>query len=351
MLILSHKDKREWNSLVKSFEKWDVYYLHEYAISFMEHGDGDPLLIYYEDINCRLCYVVMLNDISEMHAFKGKLLPRKYFDLTTPYGYGGPLIDGNFSDTSKRNFRSELYNYCVSENIVSEFFRFHPLLNNQMYLEDMDQVVELKKTIVIDTMSHEKINNNMVSKCRNMIRKAEKMGISIKYDSGENIDEFIKIYESTMKNNHAETYYYFERKYYDYILDEMASNTIIFYSYFEESIISAAIFFYNEKYMHYHLSGTLKEYRHMASMNLLLNKASLWASDHGISVLHLGGGVDQSDSLFKFKKQFNKNGELPFYIGRNIFSKELYDELLSIRKKNDENFNMNNSYLIQYRKE
>ena len=351
MLILSHEYKKEWNSLVKSFEEWDVYYLHEYAISFREHGDGDPLLIYYEDINCRLCYVVMLNDISEMHAFKGKLERGKYFDLTTPYGYGGPLVDGNFSEDSKNNFVMELDNYCVSKNIVSQFFRFHPILSNQVYMENLYEVIELKKTIVVDTLSHEKINNNIVSKCRNMIRKAEKMGISIRHDVGENIDEFINIYESTMKNNHAEKYYFFEQRYYDYLINEMADNIIVFYSYFEENMISAAIFFYNDKYMHYHLSGTLKEYRHMASMNLLLYKASLWASDRGISLLHLGGGIDHADSLFKFKKQFNKNGELPFYIGRGIFNQEMYNQLLCIRKEIDENFNMNNSYLIQYRKE
>lgn len=351
MQVITHTDKEKWNNIVKSFSNWDIYYLQEYSMSFMKHGDGTPLLFYYEDSNCRLCYVVMLNDISQMKVFRGELLSSKYFDLTTPYGYGGPIIEGDFDAISQRNFTNELYNYCEQNNIVSQFIRFHPLHNNHIYMKDLCEIAEIKETITIDTTNHEIINKNMDSKNRNMIRKAKKMEVSIAHDNGEHIDEFIRIYESTMKQNQASPYYFFEQEYYDYLLKEMSNNTVYFYSYADGIIISAAIFFYNEKYMHYHLSGTLKEYRNKASMNLLLNKAALWASDHGIEYLHLGGGVGATDSLYIFKKQFNKNGKLPFYIGRSIFSQKAYCELLDIRNKIDPNFDINNSHFIQYREE
>jgi predicted N-acyltransferase len=293
----------------------------------------------------------MLNDISKMKVFSRDLQPAKFFDLTTPYGYGGPIVEGDFDATSQRRFTNEIFDFCEQNNIVSQFIRFHPLQNNQIFMKDLCEIAELKETIMIDTTNHEIINENMDSKNRNMIRKAKKTGVSITHDNGERIDEFIRIYESTMKENQAGSYYYFEREYYDYLIDEMSDNTIYFYSYAEGRMISAAIFFYNEKYMHYHLSGTLKEFRYMASMNLLLNEAAVWASGRGIRQLHLGGGVGTTDSLFGFKKQFNKKGKLSFYIGRNIFNKKAYDELLDIRSKNDSNFDVNNSHFIQYRKE
>ena len=351
MQVITYLDKEKWNSIVKSFLKWDIYYLHEYAVSFMKHGDGYPLLFYYEDINCRLCYVAMLNDISQIKVFGGALPTSKYFDLTTPYGYGGPIIEGNFDALSQKKFMNELNDYCKQNNIVSQFVRFHPLLNNYIHMKDICEISQIKETIVIDTATPEVINNNMDSKNRNMIRKAPKKGVSIKRDTGKHIDEFIKIYEATMEDNCASSYYFFEREYYDYLIKEMSNNTVYFYSYVDDIMISAAIFFYNEKYMHYHLSGMLKEYRNMASMNLLLNEAAVWAFKHGIKFLHLGGGVSATDGLYKFKKQFNKNGKLPFYIGRNIFNKKVYDELLNIRKKIDSNFNVKNSHFIQYRKE
>ena len=42
---------------------------------------------------------------------------------------------------------------------------------------------------------------------------------------------------------------------------------VYFYAVWEEKIISAAMFFYNENFMHYHLSGTLWEYRKLASVD------------------------------------------------------------------------------------
>jgi hypothetical protein len=351
MQIITYQNREKWNSIVKSFLKWDIYYLHEYAMSFMKHGDGSPLLFYYEDINCRLCYVAMLNDISNMEVFGGELPTSKYFDLTTPYGYGGPIVEGNFDADSQKKFMNELNEYCDQNNIVSQFIRFHPLLNNYRHMGDICEIALIKETIVIDTATSEIINKNMDSKNRNMIRKAKRMGVVIKVDKGEHIEEYIRIYESTMLEKDASSYYFFKHEYYDYIIKEMNNNIACFYSCLDDIIIGAAIFFYNDKYMHYHLSGLLKDYRNMASMNLLLNEAAVWALNQGIKFLHLGGGVNKEDSLFKFKKQFNKNGKLPFYIGRNIFNKKAYQELLNIRKKVEPNFDVNNVHFIQYREE
>ncbi len=56
---------------MKSFEHWDIYYLYEYAYSFMLHGDGDIKLIYFEHLGERFCYVVMQKDIADSEKFAG----------------------------------------------------------------------------------------------------------------------------------------------------------------------------------------------------------------------------------------------------------------------------------------
>ncbi|MFA5528474.1 MAG: hypothetical protein WC996_07640, partial [Peptostreptococcales bacterium] len=58
--------------------------------------------------------------------------------------------------------------------------------------------------------------------------------------------------------------------------------------------------------------------------------------------------VTDNDSLFAFKKSFNKNGILDFYIGANIFCEEEYDYLLSYRRQKNPDFNGRNR-MIQYR--
>ena len=95
MIKVINLDKgKEWDEIVRSFAKYDVYYLSGYVKAFQLNGDGEPLLLYFEGDGTRAINVVMKRDIGKYE----KLLPfvgeNTYFDFTTPYGYGGFLIEG-----------------------------------------------------------------------------------------------------------------------------------------------------------------------------------------------------------------------------------------------------------------
>ena len=130
----------------------------------------------------------------------------------------------------------------------------------------------------------------------------------------------------------------------------MRDYSCILYAMYQDIPICSAILLYNNEYMHYHLSGSKTEYRSLAAGNLLLFEAACMAGKMGVKVFHLGGGMSPDDSLFAFKKQFNKNGRLRFDVGRTIFDEKTYNELLCIRKKYDEKFDINNGFMIQYRR-
>lgn len=358
--VISSKETEHWNETVKSFPHWDIYYLNEYACSLEVHGDGHAYLVYFQhkeetgsgEKQCRICFVVMQKDIHEDTRFKNILDKDVWYDWETPYGYGGFLIEGEFAGSAVEVFEKYLGTYVREHHIVSQFVRFYPVYHNEIPYQKLSgsEVRYLKDTVYIDTERKDGIMDRMDSKNRNMVRKARKNGVTVFHDKGEHLDEFIAVYEATMDHNAASGYYYFEHAYYQYLVENMSGHTEFFYSVYEGRIIGASIFFYNEEYMHYHLSGLYKQYRHLAATNLLLYEAALWASEKGIKLLHLGGGIEADDSLFGFKKQFNKDGRLPFYIGRLIFDKEAYRELLCLRKKDDENFDINNGFMIQYRR-
>lgn len=349
MEIIDVESKEKWNQLIKSFAQWDIYYLNEYAVSLQLHGDGRPYLIYHEKDGVKLAYVVMQKDIAKSKHFTGLLKEGELYDWETPYGYGGPLIEGAYTQAWVEEFVQILTEWCQHRGIVTEFFRFHPLLQNQKILENVNTVLYMKKTVYIDTVDKEIIFRNMTPNNRNMVRKAMKNGVQIIRDNGERIEDFCRIYQATMKNNKAEEYYYFEKEYFDYLIHEMKENMVFFYAIYNEKPISSAIFFYNQNYMHYHLSGTLPEYRKLAATNLLLSEAANWAAEQGIEKLHLGGGVGIEDSLLTFKKHFNRNGLLDFCIGRTIFNQQIFDELVSLRQKHDKDFDIEVPFLIKYR--
>lgn len=349
MKIINISQNREWNKLIKSFADWDIYYLNEYVQSLAIHGDGEPLLIYFESEHAKMAYIMMQNDIAEMESFRNKLPHGKLYDWTTPYGYGGPLYDGVITSEWLKKCMGELCEYAKQKHIVSQFFRFHPLLQNQILVEEEMKVLYTKKTVYIDTASMDEIMKNMTPNNRNMVRKAEKNGINIFWDKGERLHEFEWIYKKTMELHQADAYYNFEDNYFQYIIEHMKKNIIFFYATYENKIISSSIFFYNNNYMHYHLSGTLPEYRSMAAANLLLTQAAYWACEHGIKKLHLGGGVGVDDSLLRFKKHFNRKGCIDFCIGANIFDQQKFNKLVKIRKEIDADFDVNKKYMILYR--
>lgn len=348
--LIPYNEVKKWNTIVDSYKKADVYFKCEYAVSFMENEDGVPYLLSYQGENGRLCYPIVEKDISNFSKFRDILEKGKYFDWNTPYGYGGPLSEGDaFCEEEQNRFKNELFELAKSRNVVSQFLRFHPLLQNQTVCDKAIENVYIKDTVFIDLDTDDDLLVQMDSKNRNLIRKAQKSDIIIEHDKGTRVEDFMKIYETTMDRDNATDFYYFPKSYYDYMSKNMSNETEYFYAFKDGVMVAASIFFYSGDSMHYHLSANLVDYRTYAPTNLLLYTAANWGRENGMKKLHLGGGVGVEDSLFHFKKQFNKNGRIAFYIGRNIFDQEKYNELLQLRKRNCEEFDVNNSYYIQYR--
>ena len=321
----------EWDRIVRTFQKYDVYYLSGYTKAFQQNGDGEPLLFYYEDKNLRGINVVMKRDISADIRFCDKIEKQQYFDLVTPYGYGGWLIEGE-SDISPLILAYE--RWCLDNKIVSEFVRFHPMLNNQQGLEPFYEVIGLGGTIAMDLSSPETIWANITSKNRNMIRKAQKNGLKIYRAQNSDIyTVFKEIYDKTMDKDHAEEYYYFSEEFYQSVLNELKNQAQVFYAQAENGEIAAAtIIIGTNGMLNYHLSGSRYEYQKLAPTNLMLYEVALWGFENGYRSFHMGGGVgSKEDSLYSFKKAFYRGEPKRYYIGKKILNQDVYEQLVEMR--------------------
>ena len=293
----------------------------------------------------------MIRDIAEDKRFKDKIETKSLFDITTPYGYGGFIIEGIPNDNNLKKFNKEYSDYCRSKNIISEFVRFHPVLKNSKINSEIYEVIDLGKTITMDLISKEQIWNDLSSKNRNVIRKAIKSGVEVYWGrSPELIDEFIPLYNATMNKDEATDYYYFNKEFYNCVLEDLKYNSLIFYALYDQKVISISMIIYGNDKMHYHLSASDRKYQNLAATNLLLYEAACWGCENGFKSFHLGGGLgSKEDSLFKFKKAFNKNSETYFSIGKKIFNQEKYYDLIGIREKDTED-NVETSFFPRYRK-
>lgn len=337
MLTVYGLDQAEqWDTVVRSFSDYDTYWLSGYVKAFQIHGDGEPLLFFYESSDCRGINVVMKRDVSDDPHFKGKIEAGKYFDFATPYGYGGWIIEGEDTEALFSAYES----WIEKNGIISEFVRFHPMVKNHEKCEPFYEVIQLGEVVHMELGSPEKIWNNIISKGRNAIRRAIKNDVKI-YNGRfpEIYEKFRVIYNGTMDRDEAEEYYYFKEPFYDSVLNDLPQNAQVFWAEKDGQVIAASIMLAANGRMNYHLSGSLREFSSMAPGNLILYKAALWGSANGFKTLYLGGGVGSGeDTLFKFKRAFYKGELNHFYIGKKIYDQIKYDELVGMREPTESGF-------------
>lgn len=349
--LISFEDSEQWDKIVYSFPDHDIYYLHGYLSAFQIHGDGTPILLYYQKKGLRCLCTFMIRDIATEEWAKDEIPTNTFFDAVTPYGYGGWLTDGNITQENIQLFWDEYKQFMSSHNIIAAFTRWCPWLQNQEDFNDLSAVIKLGNTISIDTSSEELIMENIKRRVRTKIRKAMKDGVQIEYsDDPQLLTTFREIYNKTMDKDNATPYYYFEPEFYDSMAKDIKGKWKFFYAVYEGNIIAMSIILFCNGKIHYHLSGSLSEYKDLNATNLILYQVSIYGAQNGYQFFHLGGGLGSSeDSLYRFKKALNKNGDKQFCISKDCFDKEQYNHLVNLRKAKDPTFNENGTFFPLYR--
>lgn len=348
--IFNVEDYLAWDAIVRSFQQYDVYYLSGYVKAFQINGDGTPVLFYVEQLQIKAIVVYLKRDIAGDKKLHG--LPQgQYFDLITPYGYGGLLCEGEINEENVLSVYNELVDCLRLQDVICEFVRWHPLLANSDPLRKVLDVVDMGYTIHMDLTSKEIIWNNITSKNRNTIRGAIKKGVTIEHSSDPVLfDVFQDIYNQTMLRDNANKYYIFPLEFYKSIVKDLSENYQLFYALLDGKIIAMSIIIFANNKMHYHLSGSLADYRNYNPSNLLLYEAACWGVEQGFATFHMGGGVGaMEDNLFKFKQSFNRYSHNQFSISKTIYMPEIYEQLVAYRYSIDPNFNKESKFFPLYR--
>lgn len=332
----------EWDSSLSFFSasQKDVYYSEDYVK--MSSGKNET----------PLCFICREDDKVLLFPFLRKQIG-DYYDFETPYGYGGPIANTDDLVWIKRSL-SLCMQYFKDNSFIAGFFRFHPLLKNADLCRDIFTVIDDRKTVVIDTSVEEDSiwMNQISSKNRNMIRKAEKNGLAFERDDDfKYIEQFKVLYDSTMERLEADDFYFFDDNYYDSFCKHFKNKGFIGCVKKENEVIGAALYMINGSYGHYHLAGSKREYASLGTNNLLLWKVACEMHKEGVKEFHLGGGTDsdEENSLFKFKKSFSKNIR-QFSIGKAIFNEKVYNEICSEwERKNPDKKERYGKLLLKYR--
>jgi len=349
--VYSYENRDKWCEIINSFPDYDVYYLPQYTRAFALHGDGQPLLYYYEGQRLRAANVVLRRDIATDSVFGGYINKDTFFDQTTPYGYGGWIFDGEVLEDDINGLCREYEAYCCAESIVSEFVRFHPLMGSDNFCAQLYEIVTHGPLVCMDITSPEIIWKNLSKSKRNSIRKAINGNVTIHCGmDGQILEKFQELYNHSMEKNKADQYYFFEREFYNSILNDLKDHALVFYAMKDGVVIAGDIVIMAGRRMNSHLGASDFAYNEFQPQTLLTYHEALWGSEHGYKTLLLGGGLGSKvDSIYQFKKRFNKNSHLVFKTGRKVFNKDIYQALCDIRNMSRRHSILDSSFFPQYR--
>lgn len=344
--LLGLTNTLEWGKQILNLppDQRDVYFIPEYNSLYQNYGDGEALCFVFEKDGAIVMYPFLKNPITPL----GYQLDKEYYDIQGAYGYNG-IIASDQSPEFIASFWDEFDLWCQKNDIVAEFTRFHPLLNNQQLASPNMKTFFSRHTVALDLTDDDIWMHQISSKNRNMIRKAEKEGVTIV--ESDDYETFRRLYDGTMSDLHAEAFYFFPQSYYEEYKQTFKEKSMLCFAMLDGKVIAGSMFMFSDDYAHYHLSARDRVYSRYAANNLILWYGIQKAKERGCKWFHFGGGTtgDDNDSLLKFKKEFSKT-LCEFWIGKRVHNQMIYDQIVEQWKERyPESYEHNHIKLLGYR--
>jgi lipid II:glycine glycyltransferase (peptidoglycan interpeptide bridge formation enzyme) len=190
---------------------------------------------------------------------------------------------------------------------------------------------------------------------RKNVNKAIRSGLRVKYFSGSEIissytQKFIDIYVITMTRNSVGDFYYFNKEFFQGIARKLSKNSLYFFTFKDEIVISCELVLLSKKIGYSFLGGTLSKYFEFRPNDILKHEIINVLKKRNYNYFCLGGGSCINDGIFNYKKKFAKNGIFDFYIGRKIHNQKIYDKIVKQwEEKYPEKKKKYKNYLLKYR--
>jgi predicted N-acyltransferase len=324
----------------------DLYFNPNYA-KLYKNIDGESDTFVFE------CPYGTITNIFILRKVKWQINGQTYFDIVTPYGFGGPLAQ-NVKDIEKLlvAYKKAFTEYCLEHNIICEFIRYHLYDNVNVREHYYGETLHLLDNVVVDTTGdyETKIWRSYEHKVRKNVNKAVKNGLEIVIENKlDYLDCFLSIYNDTMDRNNADDYYYFKREYFEDIAHLLPSNFMYFHVFKDGKMASTELVLCSEDYAYSLLGGTNTEYYEFRPNDFLKNEIIKWCNQTGRKKFILGGGYHKDDGIYKYKRCFTPDPDVPFYVGRYIFNKAVYDKAIEARNTENESFTGDTGYFPKYR--
>lgn len=314
---------KEWSEM----QVPDVYFSYEYycASGRIELDFEKSILLEWKDERGTVYLPLILRKVGDTD----------YFDATSAYGYGGPWTAGY---PSLAGFIEHFNKWASSNNILSTFLRFHPLIGNADAFSALVPLRVVGPTAGWNLQKTQALVEGMAKDHRKTFRRGQRSGVEVRLSvNPTQIDDFVRLYEMSMTRVIAKDFYRFSSSYWDSLRDDLGNSSVLVEAVFENRVVAAVWCLYGQSYLHYHLSGTSDEGRKLGGAVMCRLAAAEWGQRNGLTIAHSGGGLGGADSsLLSWKHKFDKDQPLyEFSVANLVHDEQLYAKVSEAYPKSD----------------
>jgi serine/alanine adding enzyme len=312
-----------WDGLLEGIGRADAYFLSGYARASCVLDGGRPAFLHISGSGGDVVFACSLRRVPGTQELS---------DVTTPYGYGGPVAVGAAPPVEA--FWQLYDGWCAENRVVSTFLRFHPLLENQRLTGPSVELERLADTASWRLDGDDDLFAGMHRHHRRVVRRAEGLVEVEARERPDRLDAFAELYEATMRRQEASPFYFFPPAYWDELAGGLRDRLVCFDAVLEGEIVASILCLASPPWLHYHLGASLEPARALGASHLLMLTAARWGRERGYEQLQLGGGVGgREDSLWEYKHRFSPGGRREAWIGKLVHDGEAYAELAGSRDR------------------
>jgi len=317
--VLTPANSRQWHQYLSRAYAFDFYHSSQYH---MLEKSGDPLMFVYEHDA----------DFVAIPFIKRPIEGTDYFDLTSVYGYAGPVSNKEFTDDDAyflANMQEAFLNFLDNERIVCLFSRLHPIIRQDNVVNRIGGLFPTGQTVTIDLeMSLDEQRMSYRENHTRNLTVLHQKGFYVKDESTPaGVKAFVPIYHENMRRVNATNSYFFDESYFNSLLSASEFSIYILLAYVNSTAVAGGVFSFAGDIIQVHLISTLTEYLRYSPAKLLVDEVSQIGRKFNMRYLHLGGGLGgRNDALFAWKAGFS-NLYLDFNTWRYIHNQKIYNEL------------------------
>lgn len=337
-----------WQQYLSSLpiSQQDVYFTPEYYALYEAYGDGEAQCFVFEQDGKIALYPFLKNSVNKL----GYELDKEYYDIQGAYGYNG-LIASTDDEPFINAFWTEFDKYCQENDIIAEFMRFHPVMQNYKLAQNHFKMIHDRQTVYIDlNQTEEEIFQGFDKSTRKHIQKAEQtIEIRPADNTEENVEIFNCIYHENMEHVNSIPYLFFNLEHFRNMFK--LDNIEFFIAYQGDTPIACYSGLVSDYYYSNYLRASLTEYNRTGVNTLMYWSMIKSAKAHGCRYVHFGGGTssDPENSLLKYKMNFSKTLS-EFWIGKRVHNQEIYDKVVAQwKEKYPQSYEDHKVMLLGYR--